>query len=65
MSLQVKNEGTRAVFKTLENFKITEDGAIATSQLDSLISPPYQNAIDRESSETVWEEMLYFAFLLV
>lgn len=59
MSLQVTNEATRDVFKTLENFKITEGGSIATSQLDSLISSPHQNAIDRESSETVWEEMLY------
>ena len=59
LSLQVTNDGTRAVFKTLEKFKITEGGSIATSQLDSLLSAPHQNAIDCESSETVWEEMLY------
>lgn len=59
LQIQVTNDTTRAVFNTLADLKVTEGGSISTSQLDSLISPPHQDAIDRESSETVWEEMLY------
>lgn len=61
VTLQATNDGTRAALDALADLGVTEGGSILTSEPRSLISPPYQGGIDRESNETVWDEM---AFLL-
>ncbi len=61
VTIHATNDGTRNVLDLLVEMRVTEGGSIQTSQPRSLISPQYQNGIDRESNETIWEEM---AFLL-
>ncbi len=61
ITIQATNDGTRSVLDTLAALRVTEGGSILTTETRSLISPRYQNGIDRESNETIWDEM---AFLL-
>ncbi len=59
--IRATNDGACAVLTALDALNVTEGGAILTGEPRSLIARPYQNGIDRESNETIWEEM---AFLL-
>lgn len=59
--IRATNDGARAVLAALDALGGHRWGAILTSEPRSLIARPYQNGIDRESNETIWEEM---AFLL-
>jgi hypothetical protein len=61
VTLAATNDGTRAVLNLIDELDVVDGGSVRTSAPLSLISPPYQNGLDRESNETIWEEM---AFLL-
>jgi uncharacterized membrane protein len=61
LTIQTTNDGSRAVFATLEKLGVHQEGTILTSDLTCLISPAHQDEIGSESSETIWDEM---AFLL-
>lgn len=57
LSIRATNEGTRGVLRLLDELEVTDGGSILTAQPQSLIAPGYENGIDRESNETIWEEM--------
>ena len=57
LTIRTTNDGTRAVLTALGDLRVTDGGSIATSEPRSLISPSYQDGLDRESNETIWEEM--------
>jgi hypothetical protein len=61
LSIQVTNDATRAVFALLEDLRVHESGSIATSDPRCMVAPGHRKVLDRESNETVWDEM---AFLL-
>jgi len=61
LSIQSTNDGTRQILQVLNDLRVVDDGSIATSAPRSLISADHQALIDRESNETIWDEM---AFLL-
>jgi uncharacterized hydrophobic protein (TIGR00271 family) len=61
LTIQATNEGTRDVLRLLADARVTDGGSIVTSEPRSLIAPQHQNSLDRESNETIWDEM---AFLL-
>lgn len=57
LSIRATNDGTRGVLRLLDELEVTDGGSILTAQPQSLIAPGYENGIDRESNETIWEEM--------
>lgn len=61
VTIHATNDGTRTVLETLEELDLGDGGSIVTTEPRSLMSSRYQNGIDRETNETIWDEM---AFLL-
>lgn len=61
LTIRATNEGTRSVLNLLADLDVLDGGSILTSEPRSLMTRQYQNGIDRESNETIWDEM---AFLL-
>lgn len=61
LTINATNDATRTVLSILADQNVLDGGSILTSELRSLINRKYQNGIDRESNETIWDEM---AFLL-
>ena len=61
ITAEATNEGTRAVLDLVAQMDVLQGGSVRTTEPRSLLSPPYQNGIEKESNETIWEEM---AFLL-
>jgi uncharacterized hydrophobic protein (TIGR00271 family) len=61
LTIRTTNDATRTVLNVLTDLEVLDGGSILTSEPRSLISPNYQNGIERESNETIWDEM---AFLL-
>lgn len=61
LTIHATNDGTRAVMNLLADDHTLDGGTILTSEPRSLINPQYQNGINGESNETIWDEM---AFLL-
>jgi hypothetical protein len=59
--IQTTNDATREVLAILDELGVTDGGSVVTSEPRSMISPDHQDLIDRESNETIWDEM---AFLL-
>lgn len=57
--IRATNEGTRAVLDILNDLNLQDGGSITTSEPRSLIARQYQNGLDRESNETVWDEMAF------
>lgn len=57
VTIQTTNDGARTVLKNLAELDVLSGGSVRTTEPRSLMSPPYQNGIDRESNETIWEEM--------
>lgn len=55
----VVNQRARAVLDTLNDLGITGDGSVQMSSLTSVISRGNQQMVDRESDETVWDEMAF------
>ena len=55
--LQATAEGTRRVFRVLDELRVAERGAILTAETRSLMVPHGQQRVDRESNETVWDEV--------
>lgn len=51
------NDGTRAVLDLVDEMQILQGGSVRTTEPRSLLAPPSQNGIEKESNETVWEEM--------
>lgn len=61
VTIQATNGGTRGVLDLLDDLDVQSGGSVQTSEPRSLISESHRNGLDRESNETIWEEM---AFLL-
>lgn len=61
VSIQTTNDATRSVLGVLGDLEALNGGSIVTSAPRSIMSPEHQDKIDRESNETIWDEM---AFLL-
>lgn len=59
--IQSTNDSSHGVLSLLDSLNVTSNGSVLTSQPLSLVSPPYQNRLNKESNETIWEEV---AFLL-
>lgn len=57
LTVQTTNEGARQVLNYLTEVNVLEGGSVATGALKSLMSSPYQDSIDVESNEAIWEEM--------
>ncbi|MBE9010907.1 DUF389 domain-containing protein [Pseudanabaenaceae cyanobacterium LEGE 13415] len=58
VTIQATNTVSPAIFNLLTEFDLARSGLIRTSQNSSLISSQNDVALHRESSETIWEEML-------
>lgn len=61
VTVQVTNDGLRRLLLVLDELRVIDEGTIVTSEPKSVLSPDLQQRLERESNETVWEEM---AFLL-
>lgn len=61
LSIQTTNDATRQVLEVMDDLAVLDSGSIVTSEPRSVMSPEHQDLIDRESNETIWDEM---AFLL-
>ncbi len=59
--IQATTDGTRAVLRVLAELGAADGWSVLTSEPRSLLAPPYQNHLQEESNEAIWEEM---AFLL-
>lgn len=61
VTIHTTNDGARHVIELLDQLDVLADGSITTSEPRSVISPEHQPRINRESNESIWDEM---AFLL-
>ena len=61
VSIQTTNDATRSVLSVLDDLDVLDGGSIVTNEPRSVMSPAHQDQINRESNETIWDEM---AFLL-
>lgn len=61
VSIQTTNDATRRVLRAIDELDVLDEGSIVTNEPRSIISPKHQEQINRESNETIWDEM---AFLL-
>lgn len=61
LSIQATSEATRPVLGILTDLDIMSNGSIHMSEASNLISVEHQKLINKESNETIWDEM---AFLL-
>lgn len=61
VTIHTTNDGMRPVVDVLLDLDVHHAGSVITTEPRSLLSSDYQHVIDRESNETVWDEM---AFLL-
>lgn len=59
VAVQVANDAVRTVLEALAELEVLDGGSIATNEPRSLLSPRHQHTIDRESNETVWDEMAF------
>ena len=57
LAIQATNAGTRSVLRVLADAGVSDGGSLLTTEPRSLIAPSYQNRLDQESNETIWEEM--------
>lgn len=55
--VQTTNDASRPVFELVRELGVLGAGSVSSSEPHSLLSPGHQEAIDRESNETTWEEM--------
>lgn len=51
------NDGTRAVLDLVDEMGVLQGGSVRTTEPQCLLAPPSQNGIEKESNETIWEEM--------
>ncbi|MGQ4878173.1 DUF389 domain-containing protein [Billgrantia sp. LNSP4103-1] len=61
LTIQATDEATRSLLAILTNLDATVKGTVSLSEPTSLLSSDYQKVIDKESNETIWDDM---AFLL-
>lgn len=61
VSIQTTNDATRRVLRAIDELEVLDGGSIVTNEPRSILSPKHQDQINRESNETIWDEM---AFLL-
>ena len=59
LTIQATNEATRSVLRIVSDLQVLDGGSVQSSEPRSLISRPYQNGIDRESNETIWDDMAF------
>jgi hypothetical protein len=59
--VQTTNDASWSVLHALDELDVLDGGSILTSEVQSLISRPSRTVLEKESSETIWEEA---AFLL-
>lgn len=60
LSIQATNEGTRALFGLVDTLGLTEQGSLASSDLQSLVSGKNRRLLENESNEITREEMAFF-----
>ncbi|RUR31657.1 DUF389 domain-containing protein [Vreelandella nanhaiensis] len=61
LTIQATDEATRLLLGTLTDLNASVDGTISLSEPTSLLSSEHQRLINKESNETIWDDM---AFLL-
>lgn len=61
LRVQATNDATHGILTVLKERKILREGSILTSEPRSLMVSSEESEVERESNETIWEEM---AFLL-
>lgn len=59
VSVAVVNQRTRAVLNMLDELDVTRQGSIQMSALTNVVSRGNQQLVNRESDETVWDEMAF------
>jgi hypothetical protein len=59
LSIQTTNDASREVIALLAELDVLSSGSIVTSEPRSIISPEHQLRINRETNETVWDEMAF------
>ncbi|SDT22681.1 protein of unknown function [Halopseudomonas xinjiangensis] len=59
VSIAVVNQRTRAVLDMLDDLDVTRQGSIQMSALTSVVSRGNQSLVNKESDETVWDEMAF------
>lgn len=57
VTIQTTNDGTRRVLRAMDELEVLDGGSIVTSEPRSILSPEHQEQINRETNETVWDEM--------
>ena len=58
LTVQITNDGLRDLMRTLADLDITADGSVAISQMNGLIAPGHQKAVDEEGDTLPWEEAM-------
>lgn len=59
VSVSVVNQRTRAVLELLDELGVADHGSVQMSSLTSVVSRGNQQMVNRESDETVWDEMAF------
>lgn len=61
LNIYATDDATRSLLSVLSDLEVPKEGTVSLSEPTSLLSGEHQQLIDKESNETIWDDM---AFLL-